>query len=104
MITFENDIYRCSKDNSGSTSIVIKKDEIKYSGVDLTGCILYTTPEGFIEDKLTPDVIKKIRELNPRLKEGSYELLIYKMDLRNRHMNKLIGFIFTEFEKECTNG
>lgn len=88
-ILFENIHFRSEKTNDGTYIVTILKDDRNFFGINMEGCKLITTAEGFVDYELTESVKMAVDTQCSTFKEK--ELLIH--ELRNRTLNVLMMYL-----------
>ena len=91
-ILFENEYFKSVKLNDLTTVVTVLKDENKFYGIDLKGCQLITTGEGFIADKYTQQAIDEVKAYCSKSDTTTSEQDLWT-ELRCRSLNCLMGMI-----------
>ena len=90
MILYHNRYFKSEKLEDESIAITILEDPNKSNEVDMTGCILIHTKEGFIADKFTDKAIKTIETI---CKKSGEDVRKKQLVFRNRVLNMFISML-----------
>lgn len=86
--TFENEYFLVEKDDTGTTTITVLKDDYQFYGICMTNSKLITNSDGVIKDQFSQNALDLLNKSFK--KEDIHDI---KLQIRCRLLNVLMSMI-----------